>query len=125
MNDAARIKLMDDLAQAFNRHDGAALLALITEDCVFETAAGPEAYGTRHVGRDAVGKAFAAVWAAFPNASWNEARHVVCGDRGLSEWTFRGTDRNGVKVEVRGVDLFVFRGGLIARKDTFRKNRSQ
>jgi ketosteroid isomerase-like protein len=125
MNEAASIKLMDQLAQAFNRHDRDALLAMVTEDCVFDTAAGPEAFGARHVGRDAVGKAFSAVWTTFPNASWNEAKHVACGDRGFSEWTFRGADRNGVKVEVRGVDLFVFRGGLIARKDTFRKNRSQ
>jgi hypothetical protein len=47
----------------------------------------------------------------------------VAGDRGFSEWTFRGTDREGRRTEVRGVDIFTLRGGLIAHKDSFRKQR--
>lgn len=117
------LRLMDEFAQAFNRHDREALVSMITEDSVFETAMGPEAFGARHVGREAIGKAFSAVWEAYPDASWDEARHTTAGDRGFSEWIFRGTDKSGNRVEVRGVDLFDFRGGKIARKDTFRKNR--
>ncbi len=121
-NDQA-MKLMDDFAQAFNRHDRNALVSMMTEDAVFETAMGPEPYGARHVGREAIGKAFAAVWEALPDATWDEARHTAAGDRGFSEWTFRGTDRNGNRTEVHGVDLFHFRDGKIAKKDSFRKNR--
>jgi hypothetical protein len=50
---------------------------------------------------------------------------VVAGNRGFSEWTFRGTDTAGRATEIRGVDLFTFRGGRIARKDTFRKSRDR
>jgi ketosteroid isomerase-like protein len=96
---------------------------MMTEDGVFETYAGPEPYGTRHQGRAALRAAFSVVFEAFPDASWNDARHVVSGDRGFSEWIFRGTDHSGNKVEVRGVDVFTFRDGRIARKDTFRKTR--
>jgi steroid delta-isomerase-like uncharacterized protein len=117
------LSLMDEFAKAFNRHDREALVSMMTEDTVFETAMGPEAHGDRHVGREAVGKSFAAVWEAFPDASWDDARHTAMDDRGFSEWTFRGTDRSGNRVEVRGVDLFRFRDGKIAVKDTFRKNR--
>jgi steroid delta-isomerase-like uncharacterized protein len=123
MTDAQHIKLMDEFAQAWNRHDCDALLSMMTADGVFETAAGPEAYGSRHAGQAALRKAFTAVFETFPQASWIDVKHTAFGDRGMSEWTFRGTDRNGVQVEVRGVDLFVFRDGRIARKDTFRKNR--
>jgi len=112
---------MDTFAQAWNRHDAEALISMMTADAVFETAAGPEKFGARHVGREHLRRAFSAVWEAFPDASWNDANHVAFGDRGFSEWTFRGTDRNGAVVEVRGVDLFVFRNDKIARKDTFRK----
>lgn len=115
--------LMDEFAKAFNRHDRDALVSMMTDDVIFETAMGPEPHGDRHVGREAVGRAFAAVWEAFPDASWNDALHVAAGDRGFSEWTFRGTDRAGNFVELRGVDLFRFRDGKIAVKDTFRKNR--
>ena len=116
-------KLMDEFAKAFNRHDRPALESMMTEDAVFETSMGTEAFGTRHSGREASGKAFAAVWEAYPDAIWDNAKHTAAGDRGFSEWTFRGTDKNGNRVEVNGVDLFIFRDGKIARKDSFRKNR--
>jgi len=117
------LKLMDEFAKAFNRHDRKALESMMTEDGVFETSAGPEAFGIRHQGREAIGKAFEAVWTMYPDAIWDLAEHSAMGDRGFSEWTFRGTDAKGNRVEVRGCDLFVFRDGKIARKDSFRKNR--
>ena len=119
------IALLDTFAQAWNRHDADAVVSMMTEDAVFETFSGPEPYGARHVGRDAVRAAVSAVFAAFPDASWDDACHVVSGDRGFSEWTFRGTDRNGNRLEVRGVDVFTLRNGRIARKDTFRKTRTR
>jgi len=33
-------------------------------------------------------------------------RHWTCGDRGVSEWTIRGTRATGETIEVRGCDLF-------------------
>lgn len=121
---------MDDLAlltafaAAWNRHDLEGLLALVTEDCVFETAAGPEAHGARHQGKPALREAFPAAWRIWPDARWDAPVHVPAGDRAFSEWTFRGTDREGRATEVRGVDLFEIRDGLIARKDTYRKVRT-
>ena len=117
------LKLMDEFAKAFNRHDRAALESMMTEDTVFEASAGPEAFGVAHKGREAAGKAFAAVWETYPDAIWDNAEHTAAGDRGFSEWTFRGTDAKGNRLEVRGCDLFVFRDGKIAKKDSFRKNR--
>ena len=48
---------------AWNRHDVDALMRFMHDDCVFEAAGGNDACGTRHVGRDAVRRAFAAAWA--------------------------------------------------------------
>ena len=115
--------LLQAFADAWNRHDIDALLSFMTEDCVFESSAGPDACGTRHAGREAVRAGFAEVWAVFPDAHWGNARHFVQGDRGVSEWTFSGTRTDGSRVEVRGCDLFTFRGGKIARKDSYRKSR--
>ena len=110
-------------ADAWNRHDVDALMSFMTDDCVFEASAGPEVCGTRFEGRDAVRAAFAEVWATFPDAHWGNARHLVCGDRGVSEWTFTGTGRDGTRIEVHGCDLFRFREGKIALKNSYRKNR--
>jgi len=115
------IALLERFAQAWNRHDADALVSMMTSDGVFETFSGLEPFGTRHEGSEALRAVFKGIFKAFPDASWNDAQHVASGDRGFSEWTFRGTDQNGARTEVRGVDIFTLRDGQIARKDTFRK----
>jgi steroid delta-isomerase-like uncharacterized protein len=116
-------EMLQAFADAWNRHDVDALMSFMTEDCVFEASAGPDVFGTRCAGRESVRAGFAEVWATFPDAHWGDARHVVRGDRGVSEWTFTGTRADGTRVEVHGCDLFTFRDGKIALKDSYRKNR--
>ena len=121
---AADVALLEAFADAWNRHDADALMAMMADDCEFRSFAGPDACGTRHVGRAAVRAAYARVWADFPDAAWNGARHFVSGDRGLSEWTFTGTRAaDGARVETGGCDVFTFEGGRIRIKDSYRKAR--
>ena len=117
------IEFLEAFADAWNRHDVDALMSFMTEDCVFEASAGSEICGKRSEGREAVRGAFAEVWQMFPNAHWGNARHLVCGDRGVSEWTFTGTRQDGTMVEMHGCDLFTFRDGKISVKNSYRKNR--
>jgi len=116
------VETLQDFADAWNRHDVDALMSFMTEDCVFESSSGPDVCGTRYVGFDSVRAGFAAVWTTFPDAHWGNARHFVAGDRGVSEWTFTGTRADGTRIEVHGCDLFTFRNGKIALKDSYRKN---
>jgi ketosteroid isomerase-like protein len=60
---------------------------------------------------------------AFHDAHWANARHFIAGSRGASEWTFTGTHTDGRRVEVTGCDLFTFRDGKIAVRNSYRKNR--
>lgn len=119
----ATVDTLQAFADAWNRHDVEALMSFMTEDCVFEASAGPDVAGRRYVGSDAVCAGYAEVWAIFPDAHWGNARHFVHGDRGVSEWTFTGTRADGTRVEVNGCDLFTFRDGRIALKNSYRKNR--
>ena len=121
--DADLLTLMDRFADAWNRHDLDALMAMMADDCVFQASAGPDVDGQRSEGKPAVRAAFAAVFDAFPDAHWANARHLVAGLRGVSEWTFTGTRADGARVEVHGCDLFTFRDGKIALKNSYRKNR--
>ena len=116
-------ELLQAFFDAFNRHDAGAIVAMMTDDCVFEAAAGSEAYGARHVGREAVGAAFGQVWGTFPDARWRVTRHCVAGDCGFSEWTLTGTRGDGMRIDAEGCDLFTFRDGKIAVKKAFRKDR--
>ena len=117
------VSLLDRFADAWNRHDLDALMSMMTDDCVFEASAGPDADGQRSEGRQGVRAAFAAVFETFRDAHWGSARHFVAGNRGVSEWTFTGTTADGRRVEVNGCDLLTFRDGKIAIKNSYRKNR--
>jgi ketosteroid isomerase-like protein len=97
---------------------------MMTDDCVFQASAGPLVDGQRSEGTQAVRAAFGAVFEAFHDAHWANPRHFIVGNRGVSEWTFAGTHKDGARVEVAGCDLFTFRDGKIAVKNSYRKNRS-
>jgi steroid delta-isomerase-like uncharacterized protein len=122
-SDADSLKLLERFAEAWNRHDLDALMSMMTDDCVFEASAGSQVNGERSEGKQAVRAAYAAVFETFPDARWADARHFVAGDRGVSEWTFTGSRKDGKRVEVTGCDLFTFRDGKIAIKNSYRKNR--
>lgn len=95
----------------------------MTDDCIFEAAAGPDAHGVRHAGKAAVRTAFENVWGAMPDVQWHVQGHFVAGDRAVSEWIFAATRVDGARIEVQGCDLFTFRDGRIAIKQAFRKER--
>jgi ketosteroid isomerase-like protein len=59
--------------------------------------------------------------AAVMLARYGDDRHFVCGDRAVSEWTLRGTQRTGEPIEVRGCDLLELADGKIRRKDSLWK----
>ncbi len=114
---------LQSFADAFNAHDIKAIMSHMTDDCVFEASAGPHADGERFSGQEQVRKAFENGFTTFPDAHWGNARHAIAGDRGFSEWIFTGTRKDGTRVEVTGCDLFTFRNGKIAIKNSYRKNR--
>jgi ketosteroid isomerase-like protein len=114
---------LQSFADAFNAHDTRAIMAHMTEDCIFEASAGPGVDGEKFTGQGQVRKAFENVFTLFPDAHWGNPRHFISGERGFSEWIFTGTKSDGTKVEVTGCDLFTFRDGKIAIKNSYRKNR--
>ena len=108
----------------WNGHDVDFLMTFMSDDCVFESTAGPEVCGMRHVGRERVREAFARVFASFPDARFDDARHFVAGNRGVSEWIFTGTTADGKRIEVNGCDVFTFRNDKIAVKSSYFKTRT-
>ena len=122
-DDEVTLEFLQTFADAWNRHDLDALMKCMADDCVYETSSGDDVCGTRYAGREAVREGFASVWEMFPDAQWLGAIHFIVRNRGVSEWTFTGTSRDGKKVEVNGCDVFTFRDGKIAVKNSYRKNR--
>jgi mannose-6-phosphate isomerase-like protein (cupin superfamily)/ketosteroid isomerase-like protein len=117
-------ELLEAFGDGWNRHDVDFLMTFMTDDCAFEVTAGPDPCGKRYEGPERVRHAFARVFQIFPDAHFGDARHFVSGDRGVSEWLFTGTRSDtGARLEVMGCDLFTFRDGKIAVKNSYFKNR--
>jgi ketosteroid isomerase-like protein len=96
---------------------------MMADGCVFDASAGPNVNGQRSEGKRAVRGAYAAVFEAFPDAHWGNARHVVAGTRGVFGMDVHRHQKAGTRVEVTGCDLFTFRDGKIAVKNSYRKSR--
>jgi steroid delta-isomerase-like uncharacterized protein len=112
---------LEAITDAFNRHDVEGIMAFFAEDAVFETPKGPDPWGRRLVGTEQVREGIAARFAGITDVHYGEASHFVSSNRGVSEWTLTGTTTDGERVRVRGCDLWTFRDGQIARKDSYWK----
>ena len=107
--------------EAFNAHDVDAIMSFFADDCVMEMPRGTGPGGRRLVGKQQVREGIQSRFDGIPDIHYGDDRHWVCGDRGVSEWTIRGTQVTGRRIEVRGCDLFEFNDGRISRKDSFWK----
>jgi ketosteroid isomerase-like protein len=123
-DEPTKLQILREIAHGFDTHDLDAIMAHFTDDCVFETPRGPEAYGRRVEGRDAVRAAFADRFAGIPDVRYTDDTHFVAGDRGVSEWLLSGTSVDGERIEVRGCDIWTFRGEKVALKNSYWKIRT-
>ena len=113
--------VLQGFLDAFNAHDVDAIMSFFAEDCVLVMPRGPAPGGRRLEGREQVREGIQSRLDGMPDIHYGDDRHWACGDRGVSEWTIRGTQRTGEPIEVRGCDLLEFVDGKISRKDSFWK----
>jgi ketosteroid isomerase-like protein len=123
MDHDQKVDMLRAIAQGFDTHDLDAIMAHFADDAVFESPRGAEPWGTRFEGKEAIREAFAGRFSGIPDVRYQQDRHFVDGDRGASEWTLSGTTTDGVRIEVRGCDLWTFRDGQILVKDSYWKIR--
>jgi ketosteroid isomerase-like protein len=98
---------------AFNAHDVDAVMACMTEDCVFESTSPP--FGERHEGAAAVRGAWESFFASSPSAHFDAEEVIAAGDRCVVRWRYRWSDESG-DGSIRGVDLLRVRDGKVAEK---------
>ncbi len=115
------VETLEEIAEAFNRHDLDAIMEFFAEDCVLEMPRGPHPWGQRYEGKSQVREALATRFAGIPDVHYGDDRHWVCGNMGVSEWTLTGTAGSGDRLEVRGCDHWEFRDGKVVKKDSYWK----
>jgi steroid delta-isomerase-like uncharacterized protein len=127
LNGAALQKFIDVYNQAWNEHDVDTILALHTEDSVFEN----HTTGDLNVGKKAIGNAIRGIFTVFPDLTFETRRQYIRNNLVVQEWTARGThlgkmsraglevEPTGKAVEYRGMDVIPIEGGKVARKDVY------
>lgn len=111
---ASAIEVVAAFGEAWAAHDLDGTLALITDDCVFDST-GPAPDGVRHVGPAAVRSAWLEIFD--DTNSVFEAEETFCADdRVVQRWRYTWFGGH-----VRGVDLFKVRDGKVAEKLSYVK----
>ena len=100
---------------AFNRHDVDGVMALMTEDVVFENT-GPAPDGERYEGQAAVRAFWERFFASSPSAHFTVEELVASDGHCTVRWRYSWGDGS-----VRGVDLFRVEDGKVAEKLSYVK----
>ena len=117
---AATIVAVERFNAAFDRHDVEAVMAAMTEDCVFENMS-PAPDGERYEGAAAVRAFWEGFFRSSPQAAFEVEEVFAAGDRCVVRWLYRWGDDGGRPGHVRGVDVFRVRDGKVAEKLSYVK----
>ena len=104
------IEVIERLLEATNDHDLEALVACFAPDYVNETPAHP---ARGFAGSRQVRGTWEQIFAFVPDLRADISTRTIDGDTVWTEWTLRGTRRDGTPHEMAGVILFGVAGGLI------------
>jgi steroid delta-isomerase-like uncharacterized protein len=120
-------KVIAAYGAAWNSHNVEAILAMHTEESVFEN----HTSGGKAVGKDAIREILKGIFSTFPDIRFDARRTYVRDGLVTQEWTATGTlaipytrgsttvQPTGKLVSWNGVDVIPFDGNLVARKDVY------
>ena len=109
--------------RVWNGHDIDGILAMMTDDVIFEASFGKDPWGSRVVGKPALRAFLEQMIERIPDVRWDEIRHFAHPDLVTVEWLTSGTPRGGAPYKVEGCDILTIRGGRIAAKRSYRKGQ--
>jgi predicted SnoaL-like aldol condensation-catalyzing enzyme len=101
--------------EAFNRHDVAGMMQLMSDDCIFENT-DPAPDGTVYSGKEAVTQFWQGFFKDSPDAHIDIEDIFGLGYRCVMRWKYAWGDGH-----VRGVDIFKLRDGFICEKLSYVK----
>ncbi len=114
------IRIVLEFNEAFNRHDVAGMMRLMSDDCVFENT-DPAPDGTVYSGKEAVTKFWQDFFRESIHAHIEIEEIFGLGMRCVMRWKYNWMDATGKKGHVRGVDIFKVQDGLIYEKLSYVK----
>jgi ketosteroid isomerase-like protein len=123
MDDDQVMKVLRSFGKAFNKGDVVAILECVTDDFEWRLAAGPDAPDGRIVsGKSAVRDALAERDEFTESMRFSETSVHIAGETIFGCFRATGELADGTKIDKRGVDIYQFRDGKIAVKDSYWKH---
>lgn len=116
----AAMRLVLEFNEAFNRHDVAGMMSLMSEDCVFENT-DPAPDGTTYSGKEAVTKFWQDFFRESPHAHIDIEEIFSAGNHCIMRWKYSWVDSAGQSGHVRGVDIFREKEGFLSEKFSYVK----
>ncbi|MBI5954229.1 MAG: nuclear transport factor 2 family protein [Chloroflexi bacterium] len=114
------IEIVRRFNDALNAADVNAMMALTTEDTVFENTS-PAPDGERYSGKTQVRAFWEDFFRSSSSARIETEEIFALGERCVMLWTYHWTDNNGAEGHIRGVDVYRLKDDLIAEKLSFVK----
>ena len=106
--------------EALNRHDVEGMMALMSDDCVFENT-GPAPDGAVYSGKAAVTQFWHDFFRQSPHAHIEIEDIFGLGERCVMRWRYSWVDAKGEQGHVRGVDIYRVRNDAIREKLSYVK----
>jgi steroid delta-isomerase-like uncharacterized protein len=117
---ADTLSVIQRFHDAFNRHEVDAIMALMTDDCIFENTS-PPPDGERYAGAAAVRTFWETLFRNSPHAHFAVEEIFASADRGVLRWRYTWQDASGQSGHIRGVDILRVRDGKVAEKLSYVK----
>ena len=117
--DATTLAAVERFNAAFSRHDVNAIMAVMTEDCIFESTR-PAPDGERLEGQAAVRAYWQDFFRRSPQARFEAEESFAAANRCVVRWVYHWV-KDGAGGHVRGVGLFRMREGRVAEKLSYVK----
>jgi ketosteroid isomerase-like protein len=103
------------LNDALNRHDVDAVMAAMTDDCIFDNTY-PPPDGERFEGQESVRAFWENLLRSSPSTHFEAEEIFAAGDRCVVRWRYTYDGPNGQTEHIRGVDVLRVRDGRVAEK---------
>lgn len=119
---AAAMATLKAFGRAFNAGDADGVLAAVTDDFEWRLHEGPDAPDGAVVrGREAVRAALAERARRIESLRFSETEVLFGDDHVVGRFRAVGAYKDGTEIDVRGLDLYRFRGDKISVKDSYWK----
>ena len=114
------IEIVHQFNDALNAADVNAMMALTTEDTVFENTS-PTPDGEHYSGKAQVRAFWEDFFRSSSSARIETEEIFALGDRCVMLWVYHWTDNSGATGHIRGVDIYRLKDNLIAEKLSYVK----